>query len=316
MTATDRAEALRVEGLVKRYRRGLLLRGEAEEAVQGVDLRVRRGEVVGLVGESGSGKTTLARAATGLIPYDAGRVLILGEDLSRLRGRRLRRFRRRVQVLFQNPDAHLNPGLSVGAIVAESVRLHRPGEDVGAATRAVLAEVGLAGREAALPHELSGGEKRRVGIARILVADPELVVADEPTSGLDAALKADILDLLLRRRDGAHAWLLISHDIPLIASVADRIAVMLAGRVVEEFPTSRLDSGPHHPYTRALLAAAGLDDEDGAMDGFRPSIRVRRGCPYRAACPDRREACDTRRPALAEVGEDHRVACHAVEVAP
>lgn len=302
--------ALRLRGIVKRFRRGLLGRAEAAPAVDAVDLAVPRGKVVALIGESGSGKTTLAHVATRLIEPDEGSTEVLGRDLATLSRSELRRFRRRFQILFQNPDAHLNPGLRVHQILRESAQLHRPDDDPAAVVADVLEEVGLSHRAHALPHELSGGEKRRVGIARVLIADPDLWVADEPTSGLDAGLKGDIIDLLLARRDGERAYLLISHDLPLVSYASDQVAVMLAGRVIEEFPIAALNDGPHHPYTAALLAAVGLSTAAPRLD--EPAAgRGTAGCPYRGPCPFAVGACDVVRPLPVEIDRDHRIACHA-----
>jgi len=309
------APALRVRGLVKRFQRGLLRSASAEAAVAGVDLEVAQGERVGLIGESGSGKTTLARAALGLVPYELGVVEILGFRLDRMKIDERRRFRRRFQLLFQNAEAHLNPGLRVQEILRESARLHRPAESAGALIEATLQQVGLTHRSGAWPHQLSGGEKRRVGIARILLTEPDLIVADEPTAGLDAGLKADIIDLLLTRRDARRGYLLISHDLPLVAYACQRVVVMYAGRVVEEFPVDHLRSGPHHPYTQALLAAAGLVP-NVARHATLAAGRVSPGCPYLGPCTEAVLACGTLRPLLVELGPSHRIACHARGVMP
>ncbi len=225
--------ALSVRGLVKRYRAGW---GRLPmTAVDGVDLSVDFGEVVGLIGESGSGKTTLVRAALGLLRFDAGSVEILGEDLSRLSSTQRRAMRRDVQLIFQDPDSMLNPGLSVRQHLRESAQLHRPDASAADLIARVIRQVGLEHRVDALPAALSGGEKRRVGLARVLIADPRLIVADEPTAGLDAALKADLIDLILASRGPDTATLLVSHDLPLMGFACTRLAVMLVGRIVEEF---------------------------------------------------------------------------------
>ncbi|MBN1336938.1 MAG: ABC transporter ATP-binding protein [Deltaproteobacteria bacterium] len=280
-------------------------------ALDRASLTVRPGEVVGLVGESGSGKTTLARAALGLLPFDEGEVTLLGRPLARPGGRVPRRFRRRCQLLIQNPDASLNPGLTVRQHLGESARLHRPLDPPEDVVIEIAARVGLSFRLDGLPHELSGGEKRRVGIARILVADPDLTVADEPTSGLDAALRAGVIELLLARRTQDRGYLLISHDLPLAAWACDRLVVMYAGRVIEEVPVSVLGREPHHPYTALLLAAAGMARDGPPVRPDRPAGRGSAGCPFHGPCPLGRPSCAEVRPELAGTA-DHQIACLVV----
>lgn len=304
--------ALRLRGLVKRYRRGWLGRRDALPAVDGVDLDLGPGEVLALVGESGSGKTTLARCALGLLRPDEGSVELLGQALAGISRRDMEALRRRAQPLFQDPDAHLNPGLDVREILLESARLHRPGEPAAALVDQALEAVGLQHRDAALPHELSGGERRRVGIARLLLCRPALVVADEPTSGLDAARKAEVLDLLLSVGGPTRAALVISHDLALAGSRADRVAVMVSGRIVERLPAASLRAGPHHPYTAELLAAAGLGDPTQVP--LTPGVAAgpgSPGCPLDGRCALASAACATTRPPERALASGHVVACHA-----
>ncbi|MFH1468624.1 MAG: ABC transporter ATP-binding protein [Pseudomonadota bacterium] len=311
---------LSVRGLTKRYKRpgvaGLLSRA-GEAAVDHVSLAVYPGERVGLIGESGSGKTTLVRAALGLIPHEEGEVELLGRPLGTYSRTELRRLRSRCQLLLQNPDASLNPGLSVGALLRESARIHRPGASTDEVVAEVAARVGLGHRIEGLPFELSGGEKRRVGIARLLIADPDLIVADEPTAGLDASLKAEITDLLLASRGPTRGHLFISHDLPLICYACQRVAVMYAGVVVEEVLVNELGRVRHHPYTAALLAAAGLATAIAATHPAPPAGRAGPGCPYAGPCPLTAERCLREPPALEAMGAvdgvgTHRVACWAV----
>ncbi len=305
---------LRVRGLVKRYPRpGLLRRAALVPAVAGVDLEVAPGEVVGLIGESGSGKTTLVRAALGLLPFQEGHVTLLGRDLRGLRSTGLRELRKEVQLLFQHPQSMLNPGLTVHQHLWESARLHRPGEEPAEVVAEAAASVGLDHRLEARPHALSGGEKRRVGRARGLVATPRLLVADEPTSGLDAALKADLIDLLLAARGPERAIVLVSHDLPLVAYACDRIVVMLAGRVVERFPTTELQTAEHHPYTQSLLQAAGMRRSGGAGEVAGPQGRPDQGCAFAVSCPIVQETCRAVRPDLRTIAGDRALACHVVE---
>ncbi|MDP2311868.1 MAG: dipeptide/oligopeptide/nickel ABC transporter ATP-binding protein [Pseudomonadota bacterium] len=265
---------LHIRGLRKHY--GGRLGGAPTVAVGGVDLDVHPGEVVGLIGESGCGKTTLVRAALGLLRRDGGTVRILGQDPQDLGGTALTALRRRAQLLLQDPGASLNPGLTLLETVAESARVHRrtdprsgvPTEQPGAA-RAALERLGLGHRAGALPHELSGGEKRRATLAMLWLADPLLTIADEPTAGLDAARKAEVLDLLLERRRPDTGFLLISHDLPLVLYACTRVLVMSGGRLVDGFTPAALagghpgqegglDASPRHPLTRRLLWAAGM----------------------------------------------------------
>ena len=256
------SDALHIEGLVLRYpKAGLLKRGLAEQpAVNGVSLRVTQGEVLGIIGESGSGKTSLVRAALGLLPYQEGTVQILGQNLKTLTVREERLARSRFQLLFQDPAAMLNPGMTVREHLLESARLHRDG-DADSLANEMAEKVGLLHRLDALPKQLSGGEKRRVGLARVLMPQPLLLVADEPTAGLDAALKADLIDAVVAHRTNGAAIVLISHDLPMVAYACDRIAVMLRGEIVDRFDSNELGQIQHHPYTRELLAASGLVSE-------------------------------------------------------
>jgi oligopeptide/dipeptide ABC transporter ATP-binding protein len=312
------AALLEIRGLIKRYRNpgitGLVGR-RAQAAVDEVDLRVQPGESVGLIGESGSGKTTLVRAALGLLGFEGGEVQLLGRPLHALSRGELRALRSRCQLMLQSPDASLNPGLSVREHLWESARLHQPEREPAALVEELAGRVGISHRLEGLPYELSGGEKRRVGIARLLIADPDLTVADEPTAGLDAALKAEITDLLLATRAPDRGHLFISHDIPLITYACERIAVMYAGRVVEELPVESIGAVPHHPYTGALLHAAGFALEELPVRVEPPAGRGQPGCPYRGPCPFERPACSQHRPALRAPDStrvDHRVACHHV----
>ncbi len=254
---------LEIRGLVKHFpvrggpfgaRRGTV------RAVDGVDLTVERGAAVALVGESGSGKTTLARCAVRLLAPTAGTVRFAGEDLSALRGAALRHRRRAFQMVFQDPYGSLDPRMRIGRALAEPLAAHglaRPAERAER-VRELLATVGLeAGAAERLPHEFSGGQRQRIGIARALATGPDLLVADEPVSALDVSVRAQIVNLLadLRRRLGL-TLLLIAHDLALVEHVAERVAVLERGRLVEEGPTAAVFSRPGHPATARLIAAA------------------------------------------------------------
>jgi len=246
-----------LRGVQVTFRGGLFGRA-AHPALRGIDLQVRAGERVAVIGESGSGKTTLARVGLGLLRPSAGSVVLLGEDRTRASRATWRGLRSRAQLLFQDPGAMLNPAFAIGALLRESARLHRPGEDAGALVAEILGAVGLQGRERARPHELSGGERRRAGLARVLLARPALLVADEPTAGLDASLKADLLDLMLTRAGPDCAVVVITHDLPLALAACERVVVLHDGCLVDTFRPDGLGGHAPHPATSALLRAAGL----------------------------------------------------------
>ena len=255
---------LKAQGLRKVFSSSI---GEDTVALDQVDLEIYTGEVVALIGESGSGKTTLGRAVLRLLKLDEGEVSFDGMDLLALRGQELRRARRSFQMIFQNQQANLHPRLSIIEMLDESLRLHQPTLDHNQRlirSRELLARVGLTDHERRYLASLSGGEQRRVGLARILATSPKLVVADEPTSGLDAAIKLQIIDLLRELRAESLSYLLISHDLELVRRIADRILVMLHGRIIEEIDIADLGKIQHHPYTRQLLNAALLGEGDEA----------------------------------------------------
>ncbi|MFJ9034343.1 ABC transporter ATP-binding protein [Streptomyces sp. NPDC102274] len=318
---------LEVTGLVKHYR-GRSRAGRRNgpvRAVDGVDLSIGQGEVLGLVGESGSGKSTVGKCVSRLVMPTAGDIRLLGTDISRMSRRRLRPLRRDVHVVFQDAFSSLNPRMKIGDIVAGPLRQHRESDTRERRRRVgdMLERVGFRAEMAArFPHELSGGQRQRVALARALVMGPKLVVADEPVSALDVSVQASILNLLLDlQHDMGFSCLFITHDLSVVEFISDRIAVMYLGRIVETASREELFAHPQHPYTQALLSAAPLPDpghgrarERVVLSGDLPSQSKRiAGCPFHTRCPVAVDRCHRDVPALTGVtAGDHLVSCHLV----
>ena len=305
-------------------------RGRLLRALDGIDLAVGRGECLALVGESGSGKTTLGRCLLRLLEPDAGEIRFDGLDLMALSRRELRRRRIRFQMVFQDAAGALDPRLKVAAAIAEPIRVHRlvPPAGVGARVRSLLETVGLAASLAErYPHQLSGGQRQRVGIARALATEPQLLILDEPVSALDVSVRARILGLLdeLRQRL-ALTMIFIAHDLAMVEQIADRVAVMYLGRLVEIGERRALFSQPRHPYTASLLRAVPVPDPGRrsrlqAMPGEIPSpLDPPKGCVFHPRCATARSPgggflrrCAEEAPQLAPCGRDRQAACHYPE---
>ena len=307
---------LEATGLVKHFalpRKSVFAKPEVVHAVNGVSLHLARGESLGIVGESGCGKSTLARLITRLHAPNAGSIRFQGQDITALGGEALRSLRPRLQMVFQDPFASLNPRMRVGQILAEPLRVHGHA-DPEARVAALLDMVGLNPAWAArFPHEFSGGQRQRISIARALALDPALIVADEPVSALDVNVQAQVLNLMLelRARLGL-AFLFIAHDLAVVRAFCDRVAVMYLGRFVEEAPAADLFASPAHPYTVALLSAVPEPGQGRIVLGGEPpsSLRLPQGCAFRARCPVARPIC-AEPPPLVEIAPGRRVLCHA-----
>jgi peptide/nickel transport system ATP-binding protein len=308
---------LKVENLVVEYTVG----GKTVHAVSGISLEIARGETLGLVGESGCGKSTLGRAILQLRRAVSGRVLFDGDELSVMQGEALRKMRRRVQLIFQDPIASLNPRRRIGDIVAEPLVIagYKDAKKRQELVREVLSAVGLdpALVMDRLPHEFSGGQCQRISIARALVLNPEFIVCDEPVSALDVSIRAQILNLLeeMKARFGL-TLLFIAHDLAVVKAVSDRVAVMYLGRLCEVGPSEQMFAKPAHPYTALLIEAIPVPDPD-----VRPAETVRvgeppspiappSGCRFRTRCPRADNRCAEETPELRTVAPNQYVACH------
>jgi peptide/nickel transport system ATP-binding protein/oligopeptide transport system ATP-binding protein len=316
----EAAPLLSVEGLAKYYQ---LDGGHTLKAVDGVDLHIGRGETLGLVGESGCGKSTVGKTILRLVEPSRGSVRLDGVEITGLSYAALRQQRRNMQVIFQDPYASLNPKMKAGAIVAEpfvNYRLFAPRERAERVAD-LFARVGLRPDQMdRYPHEFSGGQRQRLGIARALALEPKLVIGDEPVSALDVSVQAQVINLMVRLQEELGlSYLFIAHDLAVVRHISDRIAVMYLGRIVEMAGTEALFDTPSHPYTRMLLASVpSADARRGdrrrtVLRGEPPSpLAPPPGCPFHTRCPDAMERCRMELPKPRQVAAGHMAACHLV----
>ena len=318
---------LEVRDLVKEYPvRGGLLRRETNtvKAVNGISLTLERGKTLGLVGETGCGKSTVGRCLVNLVTPTSGSVLLDGQDLSKLTAKELRAARRRIQLVFQDPYASLDPRQSISSILVEPLRLHKLAQGQENQRISELAElVGLS--QSVLeqyPHELSGGQRQRVGIARALALEPEIIVLDEPVSALDVSVQAGVLNLLDELQVRLNlAYVFIAHDLSVVRHISHEVAVMYLGRIVEQVTTDKLYENPLHPYTKALISAVPVPDpriersrQRILLEGDLPSpLNLPAGCSFKSRCWKSTELCDTLPSLITQ--DEHFVACHHPEKA-
>lgn len=312
---------LEVEGLKKYFH----AKKGSVKAVDNVSFKLKRGETFGLVGESGCGKSTTGRTIIKLYEPTGGKIIFNGEDITKLKGKDLRKFNREMQMIFQDPYASLNPRMTVGDIIGEGIDIHNlaTGKERLDRIHYLLNTVGLNREHASrFPHEFSGGQRQRIGIARSLAVEPSFIIADEPISALDVSIQAQVVNLLqdLQQEKGL-TYLFIAHDLSMVKHISDRIGVMYLGHLVETAESLELYKKPLHPYTVALLSAIPIPDpeversrERIILEGDVPSpVNPPSGCPFRTRCPKVMPVCSEVTPELKEVEPNHFVACHLYE---
>jgi len=292
------------------------------KAVDDVSFSIQRGEVFGLAGESGCGKTTVGMLFVRLLEPTAGKVFFGDQDITALKGEELRLLRRKIQIVFQDPYASLNPRMSIGSAVGHPLEIHElaKGNDKREAVAEILEKVGLAPADQFIdlyPHQLSGGQRQRAALARSIITEPEFVVADEPVSMIDVSLRTTLIDLMLDlRKELGLTYVFITHDLAVAKYISDRIAIMYLGKIVEMSKKRQIFSNPLHPYTQALLSAIPVPDparkpETIELKGEVPSaINIPSGCRFHPRCPKALVKCPREEPVLANVGNGHLVACH------
>jgi oligopeptide transport system ATP-binding protein len=295
----------------------------ALKAVDGVSFDLYAGETLGIVGESGCGKSTLARAVIKMVPAEAGKVMWLGKDLISASKREMQAARRDLQMIFQDPLASLNPRMTIGDIIAEPLKTHHPemkADQRKLKVKEMLIKVGLLPNQInRYPHEFSGGQCQRIGIARALILEPKLIICDEPVSALDVSIQAQIVNLLMElQKEMGLSLIFIAHDLSIVQHISTRVMVLYLGNVCEITTSEQLYATPRHPYTQALISAVPVPDPEIErkkkviiLDGDLPSpMNPPSGCVFRTRCPKAQDICAQQKPELIDVAELHEVACH------